>query len=155
LGIRSIVQLVPFHRTASLLPSAVHAVADGQDTAPMSPISGVCWGGGRLNHLAPFQRSIKGPFGHRPLQLCPLSQDPTAAHAVADEHDTSLRDTSTADRGSGIRCNDQRRPFQRWISAEEMQTSLAHWLSAPTVTHIVAEAHETSLGTMRLRGSGL
>jgi hypothetical protein len=43
------------------------------------------WGVGWIDQIVPFQRSVSGTL------FPPTEVDPTAVHAVADEHDTALR----------------------------------------------------------------
>ncbi len=89
LGVVLIDQLDPFHASAKVTraealmvdPTAVHAVAEGQDTAlstpSLAPVGlGVVW----TDQLVPFQTSAR----------VPLSATPTAVQALADGHDTPL-----------------------------------------------------------------
>jgi hypothetical protein len=87
LGVLCVDHLVPCRRSTtatvspaeSMLaaPTAVHAVADEQDTPQsQSPIPNPGWEVRSTDHRLPFQRA---------------APDPTATHAVADAHDTSLR----------------------------------------------------------------
>ena len=87
LGVPCIDHLVPCRRSTtgtvsseeSMLaaPTAVHAVADEQDTPDsQSPSPNPGLGVRCTDHFVPFQRA---------------APDPTATHAVADAHDTSLR----------------------------------------------------------------
>ena len=78
---------VPFQRSASaasgkVCPTAVHAVADVQDTADNLPTAGL----GRMDQLRPFQRSASGTRSPARLVRCPI-----AMQTLADGHDTLPR----------------------------------------------------------------
>jgi hypothetical protein len=82
----STAHLLPFQASANVRvvlallrysPTAVHAVADVQDTPSREP-SG--FAKVSMAHVVPFQASANGPS--------PL---PTAVHAVAEVHDTADR----------------------------------------------------------------
>jgi len=104
-----------FHRSAALPPPiATQAVADGHETVRSSlPSPAACWGGFCHDHVEPFQRTTNGTSTHTSGAQDPGSQEPTAVQARADEHDTALREAPDQDRGKGIDCASQRRPFQR------------------------------------------
>ena len=83
LGVVWIVQLVPSYRSANVprlpmpgpvSPTAVHALADMQETAFRLPPLGVVW----IVQVLPSHRSASPP-------------NPTAMHAVADLHETPFR----------------------------------------------------------------
>lgn len=90
---RSTTGTVSFERSSRESPTAVHAVADEQDTpqsqSPSPEFSGV--GVRRTDHLVPSQCA---------------APDPTATQAVADAHDTSLPPGAP-------RWSDQLDPFHR------------------------------------------
>jgi hypothetical protein len=74
---------VPLPACSTESPTAVHAVADVQDTATRSLLRApVGLGVGSIAHVFPFQASASVP--PRP--------PPTAVHAVAEVHDTEERD---------------------------------------------------------------
>ncbi len=138
-------QLVPFHRSASVLmplggnelPAAVQAVADVHDTPlrllPWAPLGlGVAW----MAQLVPFHRSASvRPVP--PLLLYP----PTAVHAAADVHDTPLRALPWAPAGLGVDWMDQLEPFHRSARARAAPALL---LFPPTAVHAVADEHDTA-----------
>jgi hypothetical protein len=130
-GVLWIDQLEPFQRSASLEPNAkvagpptaVHAVAAVQDTAPsVAPERlGVVW----TVQVLPFQTSAK-------VLSCTLS-NPTAIQAVAEVHDTPLR----APLPLGVLWTVQLLPSQ--------PTAKVAPLELPTATHAVAAVHDTPL----------
>jgi hypothetical protein len=72
------------------VPTAAQDALDGHDTAFNSPTDIVRW----IVHENPFQRS---------------TSDPTAVHALLDEHETPLRTPE----GIAVRWIDHLTPFQR------------------------------------------
>jgi hypothetical protein len=90
-GLGATDQLVPFQDSISALcvllvsklPTAVHAVAEVQDTLARKSPDGDGLGPGTTDQPVPFQDSIKV------LDLPLMLWLPTAVHAVAETHDTS------------------------------------------------------------------
>jgi len=85
-GVAWMRHVVPFHRSARVLPvpvipTAVQAEGDAHDTPFRQPPPagfGVAW----MRHLAPLRRSAR---------VVPLAVPPTAVHAGVEVHDTLLR----------------------------------------------------------------
>jgi len=96
LGVAWMAQLVPFHRSARVLPvpefpTAVHAELEVHDTLFRKPPPaglGVAW----TAQLVPF---------HRSARVLPFELPPTAVHAEGEVHDTPLRTPPPAGPGMG------------------------------------------------------
>jgi hypothetical protein len=109
---------VPFHRSANgtrfpeplmKYPTAVHAVADVQETAEKAVVVAPAGLGVALTvQVLPFHRSANGRAG--PEESL---ESPTAMHAVAVGHDTARNAAKTAPVGLGVDWTDQLVPFQR------------------------------------------
>jgi hypothetical protein len=144
-GVGWIVQRPVVHRSASgdvvksppgrlNAPTAVHVVADRQETAlkPLvaAPIRfGLRW----IDHAEPFHRSASVNV------LPPRSKYPTPVHVLADVQDTPFKPVLVAPIGFGVGWIDHRRPFQRSTSV-----SVRCWLTNdPTAVHARGEVHET------------
>ena len=116
-GITCAIHLMPFQVSATrplakpLPPMTVQARAEAHDTLSRkmwraradqpAGMSGTC-----SRQVLPFHRSIRGP------KLMPLPCEPTAVHAVGDEHDTEPRLPVLSPLGSAITCALHRVPFQ-------------------------------------------
>ena len=103
----SIVQLVPFHRSASVpafdWPTAVQAAGDRHDTPYKMPPP--CGGSavGWILHVAPSQRS----------ERVPELEFPTAVHDASDVQDTLQRVFCVDPAGFGVGSIDHLIPFHR------------------------------------------
>jgi hypothetical protein len=110
-----ICQLVPFHRSATVLPTAelptaVHADDDVQATPfKTTPPAGL--GVGWICHLLPFHRSAR-VVCTPDLPVVP----PTAMHADGVVHATPKSPLNTARAGLGVGWTSQRAPFHRSVS---------------------------------------
>src|SRR6266568_4424045 len=91
------------------MPTAMHAVAEGQDTPPRRSLFADGLRLGTTDQVVPFHDSIR--VLSRPLTL----RLPTAVHAVAETHDTSVRQLPVA-LGLGLGTTDQLVPFQDSMS---------------------------------------
>ncbi|MFL5859704.1 MAG: hypothetical protein ACJ780_02850 [Solirubrobacteraceae bacterium] len=104
-------------------------------TLPITPAGGVRW----IDHLVPFQRSTSGNPVHGPEppeQPAPTSKPPTTVQAVADVHDTPLKELEVAPAGLGIPWLDQILPFQRSTNGKPL-------LKDPAAMQAFADAHDT------------
>jgi hypothetical protein len=125
MGVFSIDQLVPSQRSTNGIsmhepeplafkhpaptpnePTAIHAAADVHDTDVSAPVTapaglGAVW----TDQLAPFHASTRGDSSFA------LPEDPTAVHAVADEHDTPWS-AAVDPEGTDTSWIDQSLPFQ-------------------------------------------
>jgi hypothetical protein len=111
----------------------MHAATDVHDTAVSRAVTALA-GVGALwtDQVAPFQTSTSGDIWFAP------PEDPTAVHAVADEHDTPWS-AAVDPGGTGMAWIDQSLPFQTSVRG-------ARWLPAslyPTAVHSEADEHET------------
>lgn len=127
-------------------PTAIHAVADVQETPESrpeqvkavlheAPVAMTGSGAGWRTHSAPFQRSAnRSP-------ACSVKPPPTATHTLADTHDTSVS-SSLPPKTSGLRgfTADQRVPSQRSAVANGKQ--LLHSLN-PTAMHARPDVQDT------------
>jgi hypothetical protein len=108
-------QVVPFHRTARMIPpegvnvnpTAVQAAGAGQ-ASPVSWPPGEA-GMGWMRHLAPFHRSARVPTGFPALSVRP----PTAVHDEADVHATPARKLPGDPEGLGVSWMRHLVPFHR------------------------------------------
>jgi hypothetical protein len=76
-------------------------------------------------------------------------------HAFAVAHDTLFKEKSNQAADVRIRWRLHLRPSQRWTSYEVSQPDSPHPVTLATVTHAVAEPHETELGGIELLRLGL
>src|SRR5262245_27889068 len=112
LGVGWMTQLVPFHRSARVVPefdspTAVHACGDVQDTACRPPPRGG-FGVGWMRHRVPSHRSASVPVTLPALS----SRAPTAMQNDGDWHATPLKPPSPP--GSlGVGWMRHRVPFHR------------------------------------------
>jgi hypothetical protein len=60
-------------------------------------------------------------------------------HAVADEHETLVKESSVAPAGFGVASIDQRVPFQASVNVRRPELVKSN----PTAVHAVAEVHDT------------
>ena len=145
LGLGTIDQLVPFHRSIKVFvvvlveyePTAKQLEGVAHDTpfnfATM--LAGSTAGLGSTDQAVPFQRSKSG------LIAAPPNESPTAKQLVVDGHDTpsnSLREPPVG--GAVI---DHAVPFQRSASVIMLEMSSAAGVYSPTARQVVAFADET------------
>jgi hypothetical protein len=111
----------------------MHAVADVQDTSPSTlNIAPLGFGLGWMLHVVPFHCSTSV------ASVLVASVKPTAVHAVADEHETSVSKADTPV-GFAVVSIVQAVPFH--LSARVVAVPLAELL--PTAVQAVAAVHET------------
>jgi hypothetical protein len=96
LGVAWMAQLVPFHRSARVLPfpelpTAVHTERDAHDTLLRKPPPAGL-GVGSMAQLLPF---------HRSARVVPSALPPTAVHAEGEVHEMLLRAPPPAGLGVG------------------------------------------------------
>src|SRR5690242_20219217 len=119
-----------------LLPTAVHAVADGHDTpvreTPEPDGLGVGW----IDHVVPFQRTANVPVP---------SAWPTAVQALLEMHETAWSLVDVAPAGTGTAWIVQLVPFQLSTSARDDPAAVSY---DPTAMHAVPEVQVTSLNPL-------
>ena len=125
-------------------PTAVQAVAEEHATDArllcIAPVRlRVAW----IDQLVPFHRSASVNCA---LEV--FTSFPTAAHTVAEEHDTPRRSPFTTE---GVASMDQLVPFHRSASACMLLAAVA----CPTAVQAVADVHETPLRALTEAPAGL
>jgi hypothetical protein len=148
-GVAWVAHLAPSQRSARLTltplppskdPTAVQAVADGQETAERllfwTPV-----GLGVARTAQPERSQCSAKVTSRPLGLC---QEPVAAHAVVDGQDTARRLLLCAPDGLGVVSAAQLVPFQRSAKAIEARPLPCR----PTAVQLDLEAHDTPARTL-------
>lgn len=105
---------------------------------------GLAW----IAHSVAFQCSTKVTY----VPELFLSS-PTAVHAVAVEHDASMRTFSVAPLGYVVVCMDHSAPFQRMANGTRMAPE--PFLYAPTAVQAVDDEHDTPSTKISVSPSGL
>ena len=85
--------------------------------------------------LVPFHCSATGVVKTEPALL---GYDPTAVHALSDEHDTAVSPTLRPAGQLGMVCTVQLVPFHRSANVERAPELVL----SPTAVHAVADGHE-------------
>jgi hypothetical protein len=140
LGVGWMVQVVPFHRSARVLPlavppTAVQAEREVHDTlisAPPPAGVGVGW----IRQVVPFHRSARVTMA-RDLLVVP----PTATHAECAMQATPFRELDAAPGGFGAACVRQKAP------ADRSTRTPGDWLvlEYPTAVQAAARVHDTPI----------
>jgi hypothetical protein len=144
LGVAWMRHLLPFHRSARILPfpefpTAVQADADVHDTPFRKPPAG--FGVGWMLHPVPF---------HRSARVLPFAVPPTAAHAAREVHDTPFRVPPPA--GLGVAWTRQVWPFHCSASVTRVRDLL---VVAPTAVQAERETHATPARELDAAPAGL
>jgi hypothetical protein len=138
-SVRWIAHREPFQPSASALlaepwlPTATQAFVVAHDTWLSCDVGPPRLGVLCIDHLVPCRRSTTGTVSPAESMLAA----PTAVHAVAGEQDTPQSQSPIPNPGWGVRSTDHLVPFRR--AAPD-----------PTATHVVADAHDTSLRPLGL-----
>jgi hypothetical protein len=115
LGLATIVQLVPFHRSTKAVsvepdwdePTAKQLVALTQETPPKPAADPAGFGLGTIDQAVPFHRSTTVRNGWFPAVL------PTAKQLVALSQSTAPKSVDVSPSGLGLGSIDQPVPFHR------------------------------------------
>jgi hypothetical protein len=155
-GVRWIVQLLPFQRSANVKtgvnvfvvphdPTAVHALADVHDTPdrPLSNARGL--GVGWIVQLLPCHSSAN-------VTPTAVSAPPTAVQAVLDVHDTPDNRLKSEPAGLGVDSIVQLLPCQRCANVTKMPALLT---APPTEVHCEIDVHDTPDNRLKLEPAGL
>lgn len=144
-----IVQLVPFHRSASVLqllapmysPTAMHIVVLAQETpCRIVDVAPTGFGLGMTDQLVPFQRSIKL------FVVVLVEYEPTAKQLVVLAQDTPFRvATRLAGSTAGPGRSDHAVPFQRSTTG----LVLVPPKESPTAKQLVVDGHDTASNSLR------
>jgi hypothetical protein len=143
-AIASIVQLEPFQR-AAVVPTAMHTVAEVQETPSrwlMFPAPlGVAW----LVQLLPFQASASVAL------VVPVADEPTASHTVAEKQETPRSPLEVWLVALGVAWMVQVLPFQTSARVWNVLPPVENW---PTASHAVADVQETPASWLLVAPAG-
>jgi len=158
LGLVTIDHVLPFQRSISVVvadvwaenvwmePTAKHEVLVGHETeSTAGTVVVVRVGPGTIDHAAPFQCSMNGSKGKKPLE-----KEPTAKQFFAVAHATPANSLPPdASDGRGLGTTDHAVPFQRSTSV----CSPVPRTPPPTATQLAALVHATELSVIAVPGT--
>jgi hypothetical protein len=121
-------------------PTAMQSRPEVQNTSLNVPPA--LWSG-CIDHREPFQRSVRSSVRGGTYLLTRYSLDPTARHAVAEVHDTLLRELPFAPARFGVPSIAHREPFQRSASVlGAWLPKLSTTIKDPTAVHRLTDEQE-------------
>jgi hypothetical protein len=125
---------LPFHTLNSRAAAPTHELAETHDTVSYPPPETLC-----TDHRDRFRTQARPWTGQATGPPAHSAQNPTAVHALIDEHDTSeiLRKPNDGGFRRRTRRRDQREPFQRSATAKPLGL-------IPTATQPVLDGHDTT-----------
>jgi hypothetical protein len=128
----------------------MHALADVHDTAVRwLAMAAAGTGTFLIAHRTPFQRSDSGT---EEATVSLSAENPAAMHALAEAHETPLKELKTNPAGLRMRWLAHLRPFQR--SATTSEASPSRLDERPTALQALAEAHDIPLREVKPSPAG-